>query len=402
MILGLCYDVDVIWACCNYSATESPLCEQCSADALQQLHVLPSGFHGVDAGGVHAGVTEDVRKTQQVLFHAVKNAGEQMPQRMGKDLARVHPRPLTQGFHAPPDRAAVQRRFVFREEHAAGGDAGLFHIAQQEPSQRGGNEDHAGFPLVADGGAALPHRLGGDVPQLGDADARAADGLHDNADLRPARGADKAGVFLAGELPFLTPEQRPLDAQGLHPAVGAAGKGQVAVDPRQHGVDTGGLVSLGQTRLVADGQLLGGLTPVQPAQEGAGVAQVLFYRGGAFLVFAQVLFKGLQLVHEIILRIIALELLYDMGVFFTRHTRLFSSFALPGISHAVLSVFFDYGIPPHGVAPVRFSCCSPSGKEGRREYRKAPPELLRRGFAFDHIKCHRQVWNTWEMWVTRC
>ena len=207
--------------------------------------MLPSGFHGVDAGGVHAGVAEDVRKPQQVLFHAVKNAGEQMPQRMGKDLARVHPRPLTQGFHAPPDRAAVQRRFIFREEHAAGGDAGLFHIAQQEPSQHGGNEDHAGFPLVADGGAALPHRLGGDVPQFGDADARAANGLHDNADLRPARGADKAGVFLAGELPFLAPEQRPLDAQGLHAAVGAAGKGQVAVDPRQHGVDAGGLVSLG-------------------------------------------------------------------------------------------------------------------------------------------------------------
>ena len=102
----------------------------------------------------------------------------------------------------------------------------------------------------------------------------------------PARGADKAGVFLAGEFPFLAPEQRPLDAQGLHAAVCAAGKGQVAVDPRQHGVDAGGLVSLGQTFLVADGQLFGGLTPVQPAQEGAGVAQVFFYRGGAFLAGA--------------------------------------------------------------------------------------------------------------------
>ena len=176
MILGLCYDVDVMWGYCSNSATELPLCEQHAADALQQLHVPPSGFHGVNAGGVHAGVAEDVRKPQKILFHAIKNAGEQMPQRMGKDLARVHPRPLTQSFHAPPDRAAVQRRFILREEHAAGGDAGLFHIAQQELSQRGGNEDHAGFPLVADGGAALPHRLGGDVPQLGDADARAADG----------------------------------------------------------------------------------------------------------------------------------------------------------------------------------------------------------------------------------
>ena len=58
------------------------------------------------------------------------------------------------------------------------------------------------------------------------------------------------------------------------------------------------------------------------------------------------LFKGLQLVHEIILRIIELELLYDMGIFFTRHTRLSSSFDLPRSSHAVLAVFFDwYKIP---------------------------------------------------------
>ena len=33
-------------------------------------------------------------------------------------------------------------------------------------------------------------------------------------------------------------------------------------------------------------------------------------------------------------------------------------------------------------------------KAGRREYCKAPPELLRRGFAFDHLKCLRQMWNT--------
>jgi hypothetical protein len=38
-----------------------------------------------------------------------------------------------------------------------------------------------------------------------------------------------------------------------------------------------------------------------------------------------------------------------MGAFFTRHTCLFFSFVLPGKSHAVLAVFFDNGIPPHGV-----------------------------------------------------
>ena len=92
------------------TATELPLCEQHAADALQQLHVLPSGFHGVDAGGVHAGVAEDVRKPQKILFHAVKNAGEQMPQRMGKDLARVNPRPRRgQGGRIPRGRVPVPR-----------------------------------------------------------------------------------------------------------------------------------------------------------------------------------------------------------------------------------------------------------------------------------------------------
>ena len=33
---------------------------------------------------------------------------------------------------------------------------------------------------------------------------------------------------------------------------------------------------------------------------------------------------------------------------------------------------------------------------------KPSPEQLRRGSAFDHIKCHRQVWNTWGARVTRC
>ena len=61
-----------------------------------------------------------------------------------------------------------------------------------------------------------------------------------------------------------------------------------------------------------------------------------------------------------------------------------------------------YGIPPHGVARAQFSCCSSSGKAGFREYRNAPPELLRRGFAFDHINCHKQAWDTWKTQVTRC
>ena len=71
------------------------------------------------------------------------------------------------------------------------------------------------------------------------------------------------------------------------------------------------------------------------------------------------LFKGLQLVHEIILRIIELELLYDMGIFFTRHTRLSSSFDLPRSSHAVLAVFFDWykiSIAPEADMKPRILC----------------------------------------------
>ena len=50
----------------------------------------------------------------------------------------------------------------------------------------------------------------------------------------------------------------------------------------------------------------------------------------------------------------ALGLLYDMEAFFTRHTRLFSSFVLPGKSHAVLAVFFDYGIGGLGAVFMLF------------------------------------------------
>jgi hypothetical protein len=43
-----------------------------------------------------------------------------------------------------------------------------------------------------------------------------------------------------------------------------------------------------------------------------------------------------------------------MGAFFTRHTCLFFSFALPGKSHAVLAVFFDYGIGGLGAVFMLF------------------------------------------------
>ena len=58
----------------------------------------------------------------------------------------------------------------------------------------------------------------------------------------------------------------------------------------------------------------------------------------------------------------------------------------------------------HGVGWPRrsFRVVHRSGKAGYREYRKAPLELLRRGFAFDHIKCHSPVWNTWGLQPTKC
>ena len=46
----------------------------------------------INAGGVYAGMTQDVCQADDVPLHGVKQPGEQVPQVMGEDLLLRHPR----------------------------------------------------------------------------------------------------------------------------------------------------------------------------------------------------------------------------------------------------------------------------------------------------------------------
>ena len=43
-----------------------------------------TGFHGVNSGGIHATVTEDIRKAHDVLLQGIIGSCEQVPEVMGK------------------------------------------------------------------------------------------------------------------------------------------------------------------------------------------------------------------------------------------------------------------------------------------------------------------------------
>ena len=69
--------------------------------------MLRSGGDDINAGRIDAAVSENIRKLGNILFDAVKDTGEQVPQVMGEHLLRVDIRLRTQGFHLPPDVGAA-------------------------------------------------------------------------------------------------------------------------------------------------------------------------------------------------------------------------------------------------------------------------------------------------------
>ena len=50
---------------------------------------------GINAGGLHTGMTQNIRKMAQVFLGLIIKAGEQMPQVMGKDFSFVYTRQST-------------------------------------------------------------------------------------------------------------------------------------------------------------------------------------------------------------------------------------------------------------------------------------------------------------------
>ena len=77
---------------------------------------------GVNAGGVDAGVAQNIRQPGQVLFQRVIGPRKQVAQIVGEHLARLHYGALAQPLHIPPDVGAVHRLSRPRHEHRPGGD----------------------------------------------------------------------------------------------------------------------------------------------------------------------------------------------------------------------------------------------------------------------------------------
>ena len=79
-------------------------------DKTQPLDLAPvfrSGSHDIDSGGVDGTVTQNVGKLCNVLFDAVKGAGKEFSQIVGKHLGWLYPCGFTQLFHGRPDVAPV-------------------------------------------------------------------------------------------------------------------------------------------------------------------------------------------------------------------------------------------------------------------------------------------------------
>ena len=62
-----------------------------------------AAFEGIDAGGVDAGVAEQVGEAQEVFFGGVKGAGKKMAQVVGKDFFRCNAGLAAEVFHGAPD-----------------------------------------------------------------------------------------------------------------------------------------------------------------------------------------------------------------------------------------------------------------------------------------------------------
>ena len=242
-------------------------------------------LHGVDAGGVYAGVAQNVRQPGQVLFQCVIGPGEQVAQVVGKDFSRLHPGAVAELFHVPPDVRAIQGlsrpggEYRIFDVRRLGGLFLCLEVCSQQAAQLVREKDGTPLALVGDLRPARLHGLHGDTFQLAHPDAGGADGLQDQSEAPVAvqlRRPDQPDVLAPGQLPALVTERRLLNVQQLHGALPPAHEAQKAVDSGDHAVDRGRGVALGQFLLPADQGGLGNGPLRQMAAQGLQVPDVLF------------------------------------------------------------------------------------------------------------------------------
>lgn len=75
-------------------------------DQPHPLHLprmVQAAFGGIDAGGVNAGMAQNVGQSGQIPLQTLECPREQMPQIVRKHLACRYTRRAAEGFHLPPD-----------------------------------------------------------------------------------------------------------------------------------------------------------------------------------------------------------------------------------------------------------------------------------------------------------
>ena len=149
------------------SATE-PLF-RCSYDEAELFHlplVLRATFHDINAGGVDAGVTEDVSQFRYILLHPVERHGEEVAEVMRKNLAAAHAGGVAQPLKLLPDVGAVQRLSVSGDKYGTGSDVRFAAVSEQFLSQILRNQDNAPLALAIHNRASVPEGFHGDEAQF--------------------------------------------------------------------------------------------------------------------------------------------------------------------------------------------------------------------------------------------
>lgn len=264
------------------------LCQQ--PQSLQLPPVLLTGGHDVDARGVDAAVTQNVRQLGDVLFQIVKRPGEEFPQIVWEYLARIYFCPFAQPLHGGPDVAAIQRFAVSGAENDASGDAYGPCVAQQELLQLAGKQYLPALIFAGHADLSPPHRFHREVIQLRDTDAGRADGLHQKPKAPVSlRRPQEPEVFRPAQFPLRTLVDLPLHPAQPHPTVRQAAEGKEAVHRRQHGVHRSQGVSLIQKLLlIGDDSVLGNILTAQITGKAPDVPEILFNGDPAFFLFTQV------------------------------------------------------------------------------------------------------------------
>ena len=138
------------------------------------LTVFIAGINNINAGGVDTAVTENVGELGNILFNAVKSAGEQMAQIVGKHLLRIHVCLLAKPFHFPPYIRAAHRFAASSDEYSARAYFLRLRIAEQLLPQFTDNKYRSCFAFEGNNRFSVFYSFNSDILQLAHTDTRTA------------------------------------------------------------------------------------------------------------------------------------------------------------------------------------------------------------------------------------